>query len=59
MSDKCLVTREDGKIVSVSAALPPEDLKELKEMHKIAGSSEPDFQTVPVETGRQLKRNMV
>jgi hypothetical protein len=56
---KCLVTRdENGDVISVSAALPPEDLEELRKMHEIAGTPAERMETVSTERARELKTRL-
>jgi hypothetical protein len=56
---KCLVTRnKDGDVISVSAALPPGDLEELREMHEIAGTPDHRMEAVTTERARELKKRL-
>ena len=56
---KCLVTRnQNGDVISVSAALPPGDLEELRTMHEIAGTPAERMETVSTERARELNKRL-
>lgn len=59
LSKWCLVTRNgSGEVVSVSAAHTPDELAELRQMHRIAGTPEKRMEEVSVSRARELKEQM-